>query len=210
MKNYAKFIFDMDGTLVDSNEAVAKAWSLWALEHNINVDRILAISHGRPADDVIKELMPHLNIKQEVAKLEAIELDNVDSVKPIRGAIAFLNKLNDHDWAVYTSAPRELAVQRLIAASIPVPQILVTVEDVQKGKPDPEGYKLAAEKLKVFPEHCLVFEDALAGIQSALSAGCDVVNITAVAPTQPTINGVTSARDYFDVSACLNDKFIQV
>ncbi|WP_299144446.1 HAD-IA family hydrolase, partial [uncultured Vibrio sp.] len=143
-------------------------------------------------------------------KLEAIELDNVDSVKPVRGAVAFLNKLNDHDWAIFTSAPRELAVQRLIAASIPVPKILVTVEDVQKGKPDPEGYKLTAKKLKVLPEQCLVFEDALAGMQSALSAGCDVVNITAVAPEQPTITGVTSARDYFEVSACLNDHFIQV
>lgn len=210
MKNYAKFVFDMDGTLVDSKDAVEKAWSLWALEHNINIDRILAISHGRPADEVIKEVMPHLNIKQEIAKLEAIELDNVDSVKPVRGAIAFLNKLNDHDWAIFTSAPRELAVQRLIAATIPVPKILVTVEDVQKGKPDPEGYKLTAKKLKVVPEQCLVFEDALAGMQSALSAGCDVVNITAVAPKQPTIRGVTLAKDYFDVSAYLNDHFIQI
>lgn len=210
MKNYAKFIFDMDGTLVDSKDAVEKAWSLWALEHNINVDHILAISHGRPADEVIKELMPQLNIKQEVTKLEAIEMNHVDSVKPVRGAIAFLNKLNDHDWAIFTSAPRELAVQRLMAASIPVPQILVTVEDVRKGKPDPEGYKLTAKRLKVLPEHCLVFEDALAGIQSALSAGCDVVNITAVAPAQPTIAGVVTARDYFDVSAYLNDQFIQV
>lgn len=210
MKNYAKFIFDMDGTLVDSKDSVEKAWNLWALEHDINIDRILAISHGRPAEDVIKELMPHLSIKQEVAKLEAIELNNVDSVKPIRGAIDFLNKLNADDWGIFTSAPRELAIQRLMAASIPVPQILVTVEDVQKGKPDPEGYKLTAQKLKVRPEQCLVFEDALAGIQSALSAGCDVVNITAVAPTQPTINGVTSARDYYDVSVSLNDQFVQV
>ena len=107
MKNYAKFIFDMDGTLVDSKDAVEKAWSLWALEHNINVDRILAISHGRPADDVIKELMPHLNIKQEVAKLEVIELDNVDSVKPIRGAIAFLNKLNVYTTGQYIRLHQE-------------------------------------------------------------------------------------------------------
>ncbi|MBA5760952.1 HAD-IA family hydrolase [Vibrio sp. 404] len=210
MKNYAKFIFDMDGTLVDSKDAVEKAWSLWATEHNIDVAHILAISHGRPADEVIKELMPHLNIKQEVAKLEAIELSNVDSVKPVRGAIAFLSELQEHDWGIFTSAPRALAVERLKAASIPIPQILVTVEDVQKGKPDPEGYILAAQKLGKLPEQCLVFEDALAGIHSALAAGCDVINITAVAPEQPLVTDVISVKDYFGVSVYLDNNLISI
>ncbi|WP_070963926.1 HAD-IA family hydrolase [Vibrio sonorensis] len=213
MKNYAKFIFDMDGTLVDSTYAVENAWSIWATEHRINVDTILAISHGRPSDDVIKELMPHLSIEEEVAKLEAIEMSNVDSVKPVRGAIDFLSRLEDHDWGVYTSAPRELAIQRLKAASIPVPKTLITVEDVQKGKPDPEGYILAAKQLGVSPEQCLVFEDAHAGILSAMEAGCDVINITAVGPEHPSVvnkTNVSVAVDYLDVSVLLNNQLISI
>lgn len=210
MKNYKKFIFDMDGTLVDSKDAVEKAWSLWAKSHLIDIQRILSISHGRPSDDVIKEIMPHLNIKEEVAKLEAVELGNVDSIKPVRGAIEFLKQLQSDDWGIFTSAPRELAIQRMKAAFIPIPKVLITVEDVVKGKPSPEGYILAASRLGVTPDQCLVFEDAEAGIRSALEAGCDVINITAVAPEQKHISGCTLAEDYFDISVCINNQLVSI
>jgi len=210
MKNYKKCIFDMDGTLVDSIYSVEKAWVTWATEHNIDPNRILATSHGRPGKDVIQEVMPHLNVKQELGKLESIELDNVDSVKPIPGAIEFLSKLQAKDWGIYTSAPRALAVERLKAASIPIPEVLITIEDVMKGKPHPEGYALAASKLGVPAEQCLVFEDAEAGIHSALGAGCDVINITTAAPKQDKIEGCIAVEDYFGISTYINNELISI
>ena len=67
--------------------------------------------------------------------------------------------------AVVTSAPRELAVVRMRAASVPVPEVLVAAEDVERGKPDPQGYRLAADRLGVPIADCVVFEDAEAGLR---------------------------------------------
>ncbi|SHO57659.1 HAD-IA family hydrolase [Vibrio quintilis] len=208
MKNYKKFIFDMDGTLVDSKESVEKAWCVWANEHEIDVNSILAISHGRPGEEVIREIMPHLDIKKEAAKLEVTESEHVNSVKPVPGAIEFLSQLQDEDWGIFTSAPRELAIQRLKAASVPVPEILITVEDITNGKPHPEGYALAADRLGAESNQCLVFEDAQAGIQSAVNAGCDVIRILAAAPDNHPVADCLTVQDFFDVSVCLNGKKI--
>ncbi|MCE0494987.1 HAD-IA family hydrolase [Vibrio salinus] len=210
MKNYEGIIFDMDGTLVNSKDAVEKAWSIWAGGHNIDVNKILAVSHGRPSDEVIREIMPHLDIKEEVAKLETIELENVESVRPICGVIKFLRQLQSEEWGIFTSAPRALAIKRLRAASIPVPDILVTVEDVANGKPHPEGYNLAANRLGVESSKCLVFEDADAGILSAINAGCDVIKVLAAAPNDLPVDNCISVADYFDVSVSLNGRLISL
>ncbi|MFY3328507.1 HAD-IA family hydrolase [Vibrio fluvialis] len=123
--------------------------------------------------------------------------------RSVRGAVEFLDQLPDENWAIFTSAPRKLAVAKLKAASIPIPEVLITVEDVTKGKPNPEGYILAASKLNAVPSECLVFEDASAGIYSALSAGCDVINITSAAPEIINIEGVDSIEDYYSAQKIL-------
>ncbi|WP_062263711.1 HAD-IA family hydrolase [Endozoicomonas arenosclerae] len=209
-KNYEKIIFDMDGTLVDSTEVVEKAWRVWANNNDVEAAGILAVAHGRPAEDVIREVKPQLDIDKEVADLEAFELQNADSVKPIPGSIEFLSQINKDDWAIFTSASRELALRRLKAASIPIPKILITVEDVTYGKPNPEGYIMAAEKLGVTTEECLVFEDAEAGVYSALEAGCDVIKINTATPHRIEIDGSVSVEDYFDVSVCLKNQWISI
>ena len=77
-----------------------------------------------------------------------------------------------------TSAPLALAKRRLEAAGIPVPEVLVTAEDVVNGKPSPDGYLLAAKKLGVDAVDCLIFEDASVGIRAAESAGATVMVVT--------------------------------
>ena len=81
-----------------------------------------------------------------------------------------------------TSAGRDLAVRRLTAAGLPIPDVLVTAEDIELGKPDPSGYLPAAERLGKPAENYLVFEDASAGIQAGLNAGSDVVAIGFASP----------------------------
>lgn len=115
------WLFDIDGTLVDSTPAVERAWRTWAAE--------------------------------------------------------LLASLPRDRWAAVTSGGRELMSARLAAAGLPVPDVLVTAEDVDVGKPDPAGYLLAARRLGADPAECIVVEDAPAGLEAGRRAGCRVIAV---------------------------------
>lgn len=182
-KPYDKVIFDMDGTLVDSRAAVERAWRKWALKHGVPADRILAISHGRLTREVVQLFASEeMDVDRETSELESEESDDAEGIRALPGALELLLWMTDRDWAVVTSASRELASRRLSAAGLPLPDLLVCSEDVSTGKPHPQGYLLAIEQLRARPGDCLVFEDAPAGILAAKAAGCDVVAITAARP----------------------------
>lgn len=168
-------LFDMDGTLVDSTVAVESIWAAWALRHGLDVQRILAVSHGRRTVDTLRELVPHLDIESEAAELEAQEIDARDGVVEVPGAAALLRQVPTDRWAVVTSASRPLAVARLSAAGLPIPAVLVSASDVEHGKPDPEGYLLAAARLKLAPQDSLVLEDTPAGLAAGRAAGMQVL-----------------------------------
>ena len=80
------------------------------------------------------------------------------------GIHAFIGALDPGTWAIVTSAPRALAEVRLRAVNLPIPAVMITGEDVQRGKPDPQGFLLAAQRLGVRIGECLVFEDSPAGV----------------------------------------------
>lgn len=88
-----------------------------------------------------------------------------------------LHDLPADRWALVTSASKRVARGRLRDAGLPQPELMIGGDDVVRGKPDPEPYLLAASRLGLDPADCLVFEDAQAGIESALQAGCQVVQI---------------------------------
>ncbi|MNC03972.1 Sugar phosphatase YfbT [compost metagenome] len=123
--------------------------------------------------------MPGVDAEAEAAWITEAEIDDVDGVFEVAGAAKFLRSLPARQWAIVTSAPRELALRRMAAAGIPEPGVMVTAEDVTAGKPDPAGYRLAARRLGVEPGQCLVFEDATVGILAAEAAGADLVIVTA-------------------------------
>ncbi|MET0740546.1 MAG: HAD-IA family hydrolase, partial [Candidatus Nanopelagicales bacterium] len=157
-------LFDMDGTLVDSDGAVERAWRTWAAENDSDVDALLQFAHGRPADQTVRAVRPDLD-EPGVAAAAQRQLDlqytDLDDVVATPGALALVAELDARGtpWAVVTSADRELARARLAAAGLR-PQHLVTVEDVERGKPDPEGYLRAARAVGVPPHECLVVEDS--------------------------------------------------
>lgn len=176
---FAAFLFDMDGTVLNSIAAAERIWSAWAVRHGVDVEAFLPTIHGARAIDTITRLnLPGVDAEAQAAFITAAEIDDVEGIVEIPGAAAFLNSLPAERWAMVTSAPRDLALRRMAAAGIAAPAVLITAEDVKAGKPDPAGYRLAAQRLGVEPGDCLIFEDAAVGIQAAEAAGAPLMIIT--------------------------------
>lgn len=168
-------LLDMDGTLVDSDASVERAWTTWSREHGLDPAEVLTIVHGRPPAPTVRRLLPALDDAAVAASAQRqmeLQYDDVADVVAAPGAHDLLAVLERRPlpWAVVTSADVRLAKARLGAAGIE-PPLLVTVEDVRRGKPDPEGFLLAAGRLGVAPQVCLVVEDSDPGLASGRAAG---------------------------------------
>ncbi|MGL6417433.1 HAD-IA family hydrolase [Aeromonas allosaccharophila] len=198
----AALLLDMDGTLVCSTGDVEKVWRLWCQHHQLAPEPVLVMCHGMRSREVIRALAPQLDVEREAARLDELEME-YSGGDAIAGAGELLRRLPPQRWAVVTSASDRVAHHRLRCAGLPLPTVLVGAEAVTKGKPDPEPYLLGAARLGVAPEHCLVFEDAPAGIESALRAGCTVVQVGGDAPLNPAV--VAVIRDWREVKVMLGE-----
>jgi sugar-phosphatase len=191
-------LFDMDGTLVDSTACVEAIWERWARKHGIDVPTLLQISHGRRTVDTIKDVAPHLHAESEAKALEAEEMTAREGIVAIDGAFQLLSRLKKHQWAVVTSASKSLAAVRLECAGLPAPPHLIGAGDVLCGKPDPEGYLKAADRLGVPCDRCVVVEDTPAGILAGRGAGMTVLALsTTFAPEH--LLGALWASDFTQV-----------
>lgn len=178
-------LFDMDGTLVDSNRAVERAWRQWAHEYGVDPQPVLAVSHGSPSDATVRIIRPDLDeaaVTHAAQRQLSFQYADLDDITAAPGAVETLDDLSTHGipWAVVTSADRHLATLRLTAAGLDLPTVLVTSEDVIAGKPDPQGYLDAARRLGVSPGACLVVEDSPAGVAAGRAAGARVVGLNQI------------------------------
>jgi sugar-phosphatase len=171
-------LFDLDGVLVDSTRAVDREWREWAAKKGVDGDAIMAIAHGVRTVEVIRRVAPHLDAEAEAAAIENHEAGDQRGVTVMPGSVDLVRSIPDGRWGVVTSGSRLLATNRLRHCGLPVPEALVTSDDVAHGKPDPEPYLKGAKLLGFSPADCVVIEDAPAGIQSARAAGTKVVGIT--------------------------------
>jgi sugar-phosphatase len=167
---------DLDGVLVDSRGAIERGWRLWAAERGLPEPAAEAL-HGRTSAAVIAYLAPHLDPTAEAIVVERIQTERGGAVAALPGAADLLTRWPHDRLAIVTSGTRGLATTRLRAAGLPVPEVLISADRVSRGKPDPEGYLLAARELGVEPSDCVVIEDAPAGVEAGLAAGMHVVGI---------------------------------
>ncbi len=156
-------LFDMDGILISSIGSVERSWTKWARMRGIDPELACKTAHGRRAIDTAAMLRPDLDSKAELRLIEDIELADGEGLSVLPGVMDLLQALPLDRWTVVTSATERLARMRLAEAGIPVPERLVTADDVEQGKPDPAPYLAGAALLGLLPEECVVFEDSESG-----------------------------------------------
>jgi sugar-phosphatase len=174
-------LFDLDGVLVDSTPAVARVWSQWAREHGMDPEETVRKAHGRPSIATVRELLPEADAEEEDEKIERRELNDMEGMVALPGAVDLLSVLPEDRWGVVTSGTRSLASKRLHTAGLPVPKHFVTASDIRKGKPDPEPYLIGVENLEFPAADCVVVEDAPAGVRSGRAAGARVIALRTTA-----------------------------
>jgi sugar-phosphatase len=178
----AAILFDLDGVLVDSTSSVSRQWKRWAQENNIDPQKVVEIAHGVRTIEIVRRLAPHLDAEAEVKRIEKREADDHEGVAVMPGAAELIKSIPQGRWCVVTSGTRYLATSRLKLANLPTPKVLVSADDVSKGKPDPEPYLMGAKLLGMKPSECLVIEDAPAGIRAAHAGGMKAIAITSTYP----------------------------
>lgn len=197
-------VFDMDGTLVDSTALVERIWGDWAARHGLDREALLAFAHGRQTADTVRRFRPELGdeaVQRDVDELLSVEGEAPDGVVEVPGAAAFVAELlrvAGDRVALVTSASREIARTRLVAAGVPALPVVLASEDVAVGKPAPDGYLEAARLLGAEPRDVVVAEDAEAGLQAARASGAQVVVVGAhrgpAAEGLPRVAGFVGAR----------------
>lgn len=175
-------LFDMDGTLVDSDSVVHGVWAYWADLRGVDRDLVARTTPGRPAIESLADLAPWLSPAERLADAEDLlgrERADLAGIVAMPGALDLVAALDDWSvpYAVVTSADDALARARLGAAGFAVPKVLITASTVTRGKPHPEGFLTAAADLGVPVDTCLVVEDSPAGVQAGLAAGAVVAGV---------------------------------
>ncbi len=196
-KRYAGYIFDLDGTLVDSMATHYRAWR-WALAQNGAPPEAFRwhefVAHGgMAAPDIVADVNACYGLSMpphEVADMKRARyayLLEHEQLPVIEETVALVRRLKEEGipYAIGTGSWPEGALATLRSAGIEeLFTIMVTPPDVQRGKPAPDIFLLCAERMGVNPQECVVFEDAEPGIKAARAAGMDCVCVGSAEPVE--------------------------
>lgn len=172
-------IFDHDGTIVDSEEAIVRAYRIWANEYGISGER-LSEFRGVPSQSISQELVPD-RWAEAADRIETLEVENTHGVVAMPGSADAFATLPAEQVAIGTSCRAPLLKARMAAAGLPLPPVVVTFDDVANGKPAPDCFLVAAKRLGTEPGRTLVVEDAPAGIAAARAGGFPVLGVLSTA-----------------------------
>ncbi|MFI5608148.1 HAD-IA family hydrolase [Amycolatopsis sp. NPDC051903] len=162
-------LFDVDGVLVDSTASGERSWTRWAGEHGLDPAAVLDGVHGRRSAETVRRFLPEDQAGEGLRRIDELEIGDAGTTVAIPGAAGLLAGLAGN-WAVVTSASAPLLNARLAAAGLPLPPVVITAEDVERGKPDPAGYLLGARRVGVPIGECAIFEDSGNGLAAAVAA----------------------------------------
>ena len=175
------FLFDLDGTLINSQDSVVHSWVTMANEAGIPLEALTG-HHGIPAEQTLRKVLvgrDEAEIQRWVKRVTDLEIEDVDGTDAVPGALELLAELTDREipWTIVTSCTTDLAIARTRAAKIPMPANSVTFDQVSRGKPFPEPFILGADRLALQTDLCWAIEDAPGGVTSAKDAGCIVAGV---------------------------------
>lgn len=181
-------LWDMDGTLVDSEEFHWIAWQQAMSSEGIAIthEQFLA-SFGQRNDSIIPRWLGSASTPERVVSIgntkEELYRDLVrkKGISALPGVARWTKQLQEEGWlqAIASAAPRanvDVVLEALKATRRF--QAIVSAEDVHRGKPDPEVYLTAASRVGASPERCIVVEDAVAGVEGARNAGMRSIGIS--------------------------------
>ena len=208
--NCQAILFDLDGTLVESTFFIERLWQDWGTRHGVAPEHMAEVMHGRPAVDIINIVAPHLSVVDEVYALETDEISRMDGMKTYSGARELLSRLPPKRWAIVTSGSLRVAGARLNYANLPKPDVFITSDDVSVGKPAPDAYLLAAKRLHVKPENCVVLEDSPAGIGAGKSAGMRVIGIASSHAKEDLIHADIVVQQLRDIKLHVTENQISI
>jgi HAD superfamily hydrolase (TIGR01509 family) len=186
--DFAGYLFDLDGTLIDSMPVHYRAWETtlrrYGLREKLDEDMFYGLG-GVPSHRVAELLGSHYGLTLDPAQVmsakEGLYAEELDQVKIIEPVAAFARRVAAlHPVAIVTGGTPEVVGPALAAAKLDhLFSIIVTPHDVPagRGKPEPDMYLLAARRMGVAPADCLVFEDAEPGLVGARAAGMQVVHV---------------------------------
>ncbi|PRX00909.1 UNVERIFIED_ORG: beta-phosphoglucomutase-like phosphatase (HAD superfamily) [Actinomadura viridilutea] len=140
----AGVLFDCDGVLVHSQRVSDRILGEWAANHGLDTQKTVELSRGRRDVELVRMVAPWLDADEEARLLEERELLELDGLEEVPGARRLLDGLPADRWAVVTSGSGTLVRNRLRAAGLPEPRVVISADDVREGKPHPEGYLTAA------------------------------------------------------------------
>ncbi len=144
-------LFDMDGVLISSIGSVRRCWRRWAAMYGVPNADTYEVPHGMRAIEIVKQLRPDIDPIEGLRVIEDMEIEDTEDLKVLPGVKALLESLPADRWAIVTSATRRLMLGRLEVAGLPAPERIVSADDVERGKPDPEPYRRGAELLGCTP-----------------------------------------------------------
>lgn len=192
--DFDAYIFDCDGTLIDSMPLHLEAWRAALALHGFPREKFTLEMHhrsaGMPGPAIVRMLNEEFGVNLPPEQVEADKLkwylENHRNVQPVEPVVAFAkSQAGRKPMAVASGSDRKVVLAGLEALGIlPLFQTIITPADVERGKPAPDMFLLAAKRLGVKPEKCLVFEDGHLGVRAAEAAGMQCVFVPSV-PVDP-------------------------
>ncbi len=173
-------LLDMDGVLVDSTGAVERHWARWAERRGVSLEEVMRYGQGSTSREVVARFVPAEDVAAEADWVEDLVLEPAAELA-LPGALAALTQ-TCLPVAVVTSATLRSARVRLARAGLPMPEVVVSADDVERGKPDPAPYLLGAARLGIDPAACVGVDDTAAGLASIEGAGATGFGLTTTYP----------------------------